>query len=153
MLQVLWLTALLFFLPSVLLGTITPMIVKLSLSSLDVTGRVVGPIQAAATLGSILGVFATGFVLISAFGTRPVVAGVTVALLALAVSSNPFWERDAARRGPGARSTSALASRSWSSPRSCSPPPTTAPARERATTTASSVFQEGRYQAARARRC
>ena len=54
----LWLTALLFFLPSVLLGTITPMIVKLSLSSLEVTGRVVGRIQAAATLGSILGVFA-----------------------------------------------------------------------------------------------
>lgn len=92
-LQVLWLTVLLFFLPSVLLGTITPMIVKLTLSSLDVTGRVVGQIQAAATLGSILGVFATGFVLISAFGTRPVVAGVTIALLALAVLSNPLWEK------------------------------------------------------------
>ena len=91
-LQVLWLTVLLFFLPSVLLGTITPMIVKLTLSSLDVTGRVVGQIQAAATLGSILGVFATGFLLISTFGTRPVVAGVTIALLALAVLSNPFWE-------------------------------------------------------------
>ena len=58
-LQVLWLTVILFFLPSVLLGTITPMIVKLSLSSLDATGRVVGRNQAAATLGSILGVFAT----------------------------------------------------------------------------------------------
>src|SRR5205807_9985207 len=91
-LQVLWLTVLLFFLPSVLLGTITPMIVKLTLSSLDVTGRVVGQIQAAATLGSILGVFATGFLLISTFGTRPVVAGVTIALLLLAVLSNPFWE-------------------------------------------------------------
>jgi spermidine synthase len=92
-LQVLWMTVLLFFLPSVLLGTITPMIVKLTLSSLDVTGRVVGQIQAAATLGSILGVFATGFVLISAFGTRPVVAGVTIALLVLAVLSNPLWEQ------------------------------------------------------------
>jgi spermidine synthase len=95
-LQVLWLTAVLFFLPSVLLGTITPMIVKLTLSSLDVTGRVVGRIQAAATLGSIVGVFATGFVLISTFGTRPVVAGVAIALLALAVLSNPFWGRSAA---------------------------------------------------------
>ena len=93
-LQVLWLTALLFFLPSVLLGTITPMIVKLSLSSLEVTGRVVGRIQAAATLGSIVGVFATGFWLISTFGTRAVVGGVTLVLLALAVLSNPFWERE-----------------------------------------------------------
>jgi predicted membrane-bound spermidine synthase len=92
-LQVLWLTALLFFLPSVLLGTLTPMIVKLSLSSLDATGRVVGRIQAAATLGSIVGVFATGFLLISTFGTRPVVAGVALALLVLAILSNPFWGR------------------------------------------------------------
>ena len=91
--QVLWLTTILFFPPSVLLGTITPMIVKLQLSSLEATGRVVGQIQAAATLGSIVGVFATGFVLISAFGTRPVIAGVAVALLALAVLANPFWER------------------------------------------------------------
>jgi predicted membrane-bound spermidine synthase len=93
--QVLWLTAVLFLLPSILLGTITPMIVKLSLNSLASTGRVVGRIQAAATLGSIVGVFATGFVLISAFGTRPVVAGVALALFALAIFSNPFWERRA----------------------------------------------------------
>jgi MFS family permease len=96
-LQVLWLTALLFLLPSILLGTITPVLVKLSLNSLDVTGRVVGRIQAAATLGSIVGVFATGFVLISAFGTRPVVAGVALTLLALAVLSNPFWQHRSSR--------------------------------------------------------
>src|SRR4051794_13178015 len=56
-LQVLWLATILFFPASVLLGTVTPMIVKLSLSSLDETGRVVGRIQAAASLGSIAGVF------------------------------------------------------------------------------------------------
>jgi spermidine synthase len=91
-LQVLWLTAILFFLPSVLLGTVTPMIVKLSLSSLEETGRVVGRIQAAASAGSILGVFLAGFWLISAFGTRAVVADATILLLLLAVASNPFWE-------------------------------------------------------------
>ena len=90
-LQVLWLAVLLLFVPSVLLGTITPMIVKLSLSSLDETGRVVGRIQAAASAGSIIGVFLTGFLLISQFGTRAVVADVTVALLVLAVASNPFF--------------------------------------------------------------
>ena len=90
-LQVLWLAVLLLFVPSVLLGTITPMIVKLSLSSLDETGRVVGRIQAAASAGSIIGVFLTGFLLISQFGSRAVVADVTVALLILAVASNPFF--------------------------------------------------------------
>jgi predicted membrane-bound spermidine synthase len=90
-LQVLWLATLLLFLPSVLLGMVTPMIVKLELSSLDVTGRVVGRIQAAATLGSIFGVFLTGFLLISAFGTRAIVADIAIVLLVLAVASNPPW--------------------------------------------------------------
>jgi predicted membrane-bound spermidine synthase len=89
-LQVLWLTVLMFFLPSVLLGTPTPMIVKLSLHSLGETGRVVGRVQAAATLGTIVGVFATGFFLISAFGTRAVVAGVSATLLVLAFLSHPL---------------------------------------------------------------
>ena len=79
-----------FFLPSVMLGTPTPMIVKLSLSSLDSTGRVVGDIQAAATAGSILGVFLTGYFLISWFGTRAIVAGVVVLLLLLAALSHPY---------------------------------------------------------------
>ena len=90
-LQVLWLAVLLLLLPSIVLGMITPMIVKLSLNSLDETGRVVGRIQAAASAGAILGVFLTGFVLISAFGTRAVVADVTIALLILAVAANPFF--------------------------------------------------------------
>ena len=91
-LQVLWLATLLFLLPSVLLGMVTPMIVKLQLSSLDETGRVVGRIQAAASAGSIVGVFLSGFFLISAFGTRAVVADAAIVLLILAVASNPFWQ-------------------------------------------------------------
>jgi spermidine synthase len=90
-LQVLWITTLLFFVPSVLLGSFTPMIVKLQLHSLDATGRVVGRIQAAASAGSILAVFLTGFVLVSVFGTRAILADVTVVLLLLAVAVNPPW--------------------------------------------------------------
>jgi len=70
---------------------------------------VVGRIQAAASLGSIVGVFLTGFLLISAFGTRAIVADVSVLLLALAVASNSFWDelppraaRSAAIVGAGA---------------------------------------------------
>jgi MFS family permease len=89
--QVLWLSTLVFFLPSVVIGTITPMIIKLSLTSLEVTGRVVGRIRSAAELGGILGVFLTGFVLISAFGTRSIMACVAIVLAVLAVLSNPLW--------------------------------------------------------------
>jgi MFS family permease len=89
--QVLWLATLVFFLPAVLIGTITPMLIKLSLSSLAVTGRVVGRIRSAAELGGILGVFLTGFVLISAFGTRSIIACVAITLAVLGVLSNPLW--------------------------------------------------------------
>jgi predicted membrane-bound spermidine synthase len=89
--QVVWLATLVFFLPSFLIGTVTPMIIKLSLSSLDVTGRVVGRIRAAAELGAIAGVFLTGFVLIQAFGTRSIVATVAIALAVLGILANPIW--------------------------------------------------------------
>jgi spermidine synthase len=92
-LQVIWLTAMLFFVPSTLLAMATPMLVKLSLASLGKTGRVVGRIQAAATLGSIVGTFATGFILISLFGTRAIIAGVAGALLVLGVAVYPLWTR------------------------------------------------------------
>jgi MFS family permease len=89
-LQVLWITGLMFFVPSVVLGMPTPMLVKLSLGSLDSTGRVVGDVQAAASAGSIVGVFLTGFALISWFGTRAIVAGVVVVLLLMAALSHPY---------------------------------------------------------------
>jgi MFS family permease len=107
-LQVVWLTTIVFFLPSVLIGMITPMIVKLSLSSLEVTGRVVGRIRAAAELGAILGVFLTGFVLIEAFGTRSIVGAVAITLVVLGILSNPLWgllferQRVGAEQGVGA---------------------------------------------------
>jgi MFS family permease len=89
--QVLWLATIVFFLPSVLIGMVTPMIVKLSLNSLDVTGRVVGRIRAAAEVGAIVGVFLTGFILIDAFGTRTIVVTVALTLGVLAILSSPLW--------------------------------------------------------------
>jgi predicted membrane-bound spermidine synthase len=91
--QVLWLNALLFFLPSTIVAAATPVLTRLSLHSIAEGGRVVGRIQAAAALGSILGTFLTGFVLISSFGTRRIVAGVAVTLLVLAAAARPPWLR------------------------------------------------------------
>lgn len=85
MLQVLWVTAVLFFVPSTVLGIPTPILTRLSLRSVDGSARVVGRVQAAATLGSITGVFLTGFGLISWFGVRHVIAGVAVVLLIMSV--------------------------------------------------------------------
>ena len=94
-----WLSTLVFLLPSVLIGAVTPMIVKLALISLDETGRVVGRIRSAAELGAIVGVFLTGFVLISAFGVRSIVACVALTLALLAILSSPVWTVAAVRRG------------------------------------------------------
>ncbi len=82
--RILALTAALFFLPSVLLGTISPVVTKLAVRDLAQTGRTVGRISAAGTVGSIVGTFATGFVLISLFGTHLIVWGVAVILLLMA---------------------------------------------------------------------
>lgn len=92
-LQVVWLTTVLFFVPSTCMAAATPLLTRLSLHSVAEGGRVVGKIQAAAALGSIAGTFLTGFFLISAFGTRRIVAGVAVTLLVLAVLSRPPWLR------------------------------------------------------------
>jgi spermidine synthase len=70
MLRILAVTAVIFFLPSCLLGMISPVVVRLALDRLDRAGNVVGKIYAFSTLGSILGTFATGFLLISWMGTR-----------------------------------------------------------------------------------
>ena len=72
-----------FLLPSALLGTISPVVVKLTLADLSRTGDIVGKIYAAGAAGSIAGTFATGFFLISAFGTRWIVWGVAGGLLLL----------------------------------------------------------------------
>ena len=70
-----------FLLPAAILGTISPVVVKLTLADLSQTGDVVGKIYAAGAAGSIFGTFATGFFLISAFGTRMIVWGVAGGLL------------------------------------------------------------------------
>ena len=70
MTRILAVTTLVFFGPSLFLGMISPVVVKLTVSNLKTTGNVVGKIYAFSTLGSIAGTFATGFFLIAWLGTR-----------------------------------------------------------------------------------
>jgi spermidine synthase len=81
--NILILTTLLFFLPCLILGTVSPVVAKLAVRDLAKTGSTVGKIYAAGTAGSIVGTFATGFILISWFGTFPIVWGVAVLLLVM----------------------------------------------------------------------
>lgn len=83
-----------FFVPAAILSAVPPVIVKIQLDSLDETGRVVGTYSAIGTAGAILGTFATGFVLIAAFPTRPIVialgAALTVTGILLSLTRNTW---------------------------------------------------------------
>jgi len=73
--------ALIFFVPSFVLGMVSPLVVKLALDNLERSGHTVGTIYAASTVGSIVGTFVTGFWLISWLGTRTIVWIVAATLL------------------------------------------------------------------------
>ncbi|MFW2380988.1 MAG: fused MFS/spermidine synthase [Acidimicrobiales bacterium] len=74
-----------FFAPAMVLTAISPMVAKLRLHSLDETGEVVGGLSAAGTAGALFGTFATGFVLVSASPTRPIIMVLGLALVAWGV--------------------------------------------------------------------
>jgi len=84
-LRVLASTSLLFFVPGTLFGTISPVVIKLSLNDLATAGKKVGSIYAVSTVGSIVGTFSTGFLLISLFGTTLIVWGVAALMIATGV--------------------------------------------------------------------
>jgi spermidine synthase len=85
------LTSMLFFIPTLIMGMVSPVVVKLTLTDLKHSGNVVGKIYAFSTLGSIVGTFLTGFVLVSTFGTRMIVLGVGVVLIAMALLVGRLW--------------------------------------------------------------
>ncbi|HEX2155207.1 MAG TPA: fused MFS/spermidine synthase [Acidimicrobiia bacterium] len=82
-----------FFAPAAVLSAVPPVVVKLRLATLAETGTVVGSYSAVSTAGGLFGTFLTGFVLIAAFPTRPIVAAVGIALV---VAGGVMWRR----RGP-----------------------------------------------------
>jgi spermidine synthase len=91
--QILALTLALFFLPSAILGGISPVVARLAVQDLARTGRTVGRIYAAGAAGSIVGTFATGYVLISKFGTHAIVVGVAAVLILLGLMFIPLREK------------------------------------------------------------
>jgi spermidine synthase len=90
-----------FFAPAAVLTAVTPAIIKLELHDLARTGRVVGRLSAIGTAGAIIGTFVTGFLLVAAAPTRPVIRGVGVLLVLLGVGV-VFWLKSSKPLSTGA---------------------------------------------------
>ena len=92
-------TTLVFFLPSCILGMISPIVIKLALEDLATSGHVVGTVHAFSTLGAIAGSFATGFLLLSWFGTRAIIVVVGLVLIAVGLFCGAPWRSKASAGG------------------------------------------------------
>ena len=62
-------TVIFFFIPSLLLGLLNPIIIKLNLKDIDTAGSVSGKVYAISTIGGIIGTFLGGFFLVPNFGS------------------------------------------------------------------------------------
>ena len=89
--QIIILTTAMFFLPCLILGMVSPVVIKLRLQNLAQTGNVVGKIYAVSTAGGIFGTFITGFVLIQWMGTRAIILLVAVLLVCMALAFGKLW--------------------------------------------------------------
>jgi len=96
----LWSTLLLFSPPSVLLGMVAPFAVRLTLADTQTSGRTAGNLYAISTIGSIVGTFLAGFVLIAWLGSTNILL-LMAAVLALASLL-------AARSGAGPKAASGV---------------------------------------------
>jgi spermidine synthase len=92
--RVLLVTTAVFFLPSVAMGTVSPVVAKLAVERLrrsKRTGTAIGQVYAWGMVGSILGTFLTGFVLIDVLGTKGVLLLLGTVLAFAATMLGSVW--------------------------------------------------------------
>jgi hypothetical protein len=92
--RVLLLTALVFFLPAVSTGTVSPVVAKLAIDRLkrfSRTGTAIGEVYAWGMVGSILGTFLTGFLLIDWIGTKGVILLLAMVMALAATVLGSVW--------------------------------------------------------------
>ncbi len=77
---------LVFFTPSCLLGMISPAAAKMAIVLGPQLGRTIGSVYSWGAIGSILGTFLTGYLLIAKMGTTAVLLAVSAVLLAMALA-------------------------------------------------------------------
>lgn len=73
-----------FFVPLTALGVVSPFVIRLSTTTLETAGRVVGQLFAISTGGSLLGIWLSAFVLIPFVGVRATLLLVAASLIILA---------------------------------------------------------------------
>ena len=78
-----------FILPAVVLGTISPAAAKMALDRSDKVGATIGSVYAWGAVGSIVGTLSTGFWLIALLGTRGVVMAITLGLAVVGLLLGP----------------------------------------------------------------
>ena len=76
-------TIILFFVPSMFMGMITPIILKLKLKDMDTAGKISGRINAIATIGGIFGTFLGGFILIPFIGSCNIIFVLIIVMVLL----------------------------------------------------------------------
>ena len=100
----------LFFVPSVLLGTVSPFSVRLQAQSVATMGKVAGRLYSLSTLGSILGTVLATFWMIPSYGVANITRGLGVTLIAVSLLAivPRLWAKPASARLPGVLGTLAF---------------------------------------------
>lgn len=80
----------LFAIPGILLGSVSPYAVRLAMEKVEKSGKTVGNLYAVSTFGSIVGTFFSGFYLIPNFGSTNILYGLSLSLFLLSIFG--FWE-------------------------------------------------------------
>ena len=88
-------TSIIFFIPGCVIGTISPVVVRLTLKNVENAGNTIGKIYALSTLGAIIGTFVTGFFLISWMGTRTIVLVMGIILILASILSGSLFRKKA----------------------------------------------------------
>jgi len=86
-------TFVLVFFPTVLLGFVSPYVIKLGTVTLHKVGNISGTLYAVSTIGSIFGTFLTIFVLIPSIDVRTVLFGLGIILMIISLIGLKIWPK------------------------------------------------------------
>src|SRR2546423_1346715 len=84
---------LMFAVPVILLGCVSPFAIRLLLKDVETGGNTAGRVYALSTAGSILGTFLPVFWFIPTYGTRPTLEGFALVLVSISVAGLWPWPR------------------------------------------------------------
>jgi spermidine synthase len=75
-----------FFLPSAILSTVSPTLVRVQLKDIKTSGRIVGGTSSAGTVGAIFGSLITGFLLVASLSSKLIVSALSITLILIGLA-------------------------------------------------------------------